>query len=43
MTSTLKNLGDKNENLIENLAFFYKERYLSKSGKYRIEIFPSMM
>ena len=37
----LKSLGEKNDKLIENLPFFYKERYLSKSGKYRIEIFPA--
>ena len=41
LTAILKSLGEKNDTLIENLPFFYKERYLSKSGKYRIEIFPA--
>ena len=41
MTLILKKLGQKNDNLIQNLPFFYKERYLSKNGNYRIEVFPS--
>ena len=41
MTAVLRNLGKKNDNLVKNLPFFYKERYLSNSEKYRIEIFPS--
>ena len=41
LTSVLRNLGKTEKDFIENLPFFYKERYLSKNGKYRIEVYPS--
>ena len=40
LTSVLRNLGKTEKDFIENLPFFYKERYLSKNGKYRIEVYP---
>ena len=33
-------MGETDDDFIQNLPFFYKERYLSNSGKYRIEVFP---
>ena len=40
LTKVLRNLGETDDDFIQNLPFFYKERYLSNSGKYRIEVFP---
>ena len=42
MTSTLINLGDKDENFYKISHFFYQERYFSQNEKYRVEVFPSM-
>ena len=40
LTKVLRNLGETDDDFIKNLPFFYKERYLSNNGKYRIEVFP---
>ena len=40
LTKVLRNLGETDDDFIQNLPFFYKERYLSNSGKYRVEVFP---
>ena len=37
----LNSLGDKDDLFLRDLPFFYKDRYLSNSRKYRVEIFPS--
>ena len=41
LTKVLRSLGETDDEFIQNLPFFYKERYLSNNGKYRIEVFPS--
>ena len=41
LVGVLNRLGNKDDLLLKNLPFFYKDRYLSVAKKYRVEIFPS--
>ena len=41
LTFKLRNLGERNTDILNNLPFYYKERYLSQNEKYRVEVFPS--
>ncbi len=41
LVDILNGLGEKDDLFLENLPFFYKDRYLSVNEKYRLEIFPS--
>ena len=41
LTFKLRNLGERNTDILKNLPFIIKERYLSQNGKYRVEVFPS--